>query len=105
LLESLGQLKSIVEEQLAAIHDRLEHVTEVVRKEVEELGAIRDIEDVKREDIQWAARNGQPVFHQLLEIAVLFLQLLQPSQFGDAQAGELQVASRRPTWRTATPPV
>ena len=63
LLEALGQLKNIIEEQLAAIHDRLEHVTEVVREAVEELGVIRDIEDEKREDIQWAVRNGQPIFH------------------------------------------
>ena len=62
LLEVLGQLKSIVEEQLAAVHDRLEHVAEVVREAVEELGVIRDIEDEKREDIQWAVRNQRPIF-------------------------------------------
>jgi hypothetical protein len=62
LLEVLGQLKSIIEEQLASIHDRLEHLTEVVREAVEELGVIRDIEDEKREEIQWAVRNQQPIF-------------------------------------------
>ena len=62
LLEVLGQLKSIIEEQLASIHDRLEHIGEVVREAVEELGVIRDIEDEKREDIQWAVRNQRPVF-------------------------------------------
>ena len=62
LLEALGQLKSIIEEQLASIHDRLEHLSEVVREAVEELGVIRDIEDEKREDIQWALRNQQPIF-------------------------------------------
>ena len=41
LLETLGQLKSIVEEQLASIHDRVEHLAEVVREAVEELGVIR----------------------------------------------------------------
>ncbi len=63
LLEALGQLKSIVEEQLAEIHDRLEHVTEVVREAVEQLGVLSDIEEEKREEIQWAVRNGQPIFH------------------------------------------
>ncbi len=63
LLEALDQLKSIVEEQLASIHDRLEHIAEVVRDAVEVLGVIREIEDEKREDIQWAVRNGQPIFH------------------------------------------
>ena len=62
LLEALGQFKSSIEEQLASIHDRLEHVAEVVREAVEELGVIRDIEDEKREDIQWAVRNQQPIF-------------------------------------------
>ncbi len=62
LLDALGQLKSIIEEQLASIHDRLEHVAEVVREAVEELGVIRDIEDEKRADIQWAVRNQQPIF-------------------------------------------
>ena len=62
LLEALGQLKSIVEEQLASIHDRLEHIAEVMREAVEELGVIRDIEDERREDIQWAVRNQRPVF-------------------------------------------
>ena len=61
LLDALGQLKSIIEEQLASIHDRLEHLTEVVREAVEELGVIRDIEDEKREEIQWAVRNQQPI--------------------------------------------
>ena len=63
LLEVLGQLKSIVEEQLASIHDRLEHLTEVVREAVEELGVICDIEDEQREEIQWAARN-----HRLFQL-------------------------------------
>jgi hypothetical protein len=62
LLEALGQLKSIIEEQLAAIHDRLEHLCEVVREAVEELGVIRDIEDEKASDLQWAVRNHQPIF-------------------------------------------
>jgi hypothetical protein len=62
LLEALGQLKSIVEEQLASIHDRLEHLTEVVREAVEELGVIRDIEDEKAADLQWAVRNHKPIF-------------------------------------------
>jgi hypothetical protein len=44
LLEALGQLKSIIEEQLASIHDRLEHVTEVVREAVEQPGDPSDIE-------------------------------------------------------------
>ncbi len=57
LLEVLGGLKSIIEEQLASIHDRLEHVAEVVREAVEELGVLSDIEDEKREEIQWAVRN------------------------------------------------
>jgi hypothetical protein len=61
LLEALGQLKSIIEEQLASIYGRLEHLTEVVREAVEELGVIRDIEDKKRKDIQWAVRNQQPI--------------------------------------------
>jgi len=57
LLEALGQLKSIIEEQLSSIHNRLEHVTEVVREAVEQLGVLSDIEDEKREEFQWAARN------------------------------------------------
>jgi hypothetical protein len=62
LPEALGQLKCIIEEQLASIHDRLEHLSEVVREAVEELGVIRDIEDEKREAIQWAVKNQQPIF-------------------------------------------
>lgn len=53
----------MIEEQLASIQDRLEHLSEVVREAVEELGVIRDIEDEKAADLQWAVRNGQPVLH------------------------------------------
>lgn len=63
LLEALGQLKSIVEEQLASIHDRLEHVAEVVREAVEEIGVLRDAIDDEREVIEWAAHNNKPIFH------------------------------------------
>lgn len=42
LFEALGQLKSVVEEQLVTIHDRLEHLAEVVREAVEEIGVLRD---------------------------------------------------------------
>lgn len=62
LLEALGQLKSIVEEQLAAIHDRLEHVAEVVREAVEEIGVLRDAIDEEKEVIEWAAQNDKPIF-------------------------------------------
>ncbi len=62
-LEVLGKLAGRIEEQLASIHDRLEHLSEVVREVVEELGVLRDIEDEKAADLQWAMRNGQPVFH------------------------------------------
>jgi hypothetical protein len=62
LLEALGQLKSVVEEQLASIHDRLEHVAEVVREAVEEIGVLRDAIDDEREVIEWAAHNGKPIF-------------------------------------------
>ncbi len=61
-LEALGELKSIVEEQLAAIHDRLEHVAEVVRENVEEIGVLRDAIDEEREVIEWAAQNDKPIF-------------------------------------------
>jgi len=63
LLEVLGKLAGRIEEQLASIHDRLEHLSEVVREVVEELGVLRDIEDEKAADLQWAVQNGQPVFH------------------------------------------
>jgi hypothetical protein len=63
LLEVLGKLAGRIEEQLASIHDRLEHLSEVVREVIEELGILRDIEDEKAADLQWAVRNGQPVFH------------------------------------------
>jgi len=62
LLEALAQLKSVVEEQPASIHDELEHVTDVVREAVEQLDVLSDIEDEKREDIQWAVRNQKPIF-------------------------------------------
>jgi hypothetical protein len=63
LLEALGRLKSVVEEQLASIHDRLEHVAEVVREAVEEIGVLRDAIDDEREVIAWAAHNNKPIFH------------------------------------------
>jgi hypothetical protein len=62
LLEVIGKLAGVIEEQLASIRDRLEHLSEVVREAVEELGVIRDIEDEKASDLQWAVRNGQPLF-------------------------------------------
>lgn len=62
LLEALGQLKAVIEEQLAAIHDRLEHVAEVVRENVEEIGVLRDAIDEEKEVIEWAAQNGKPIF-------------------------------------------
>jgi hypothetical protein len=62
LLDVLGQLKSVVEEQLAAIHDRLEHVAEVVREAVEEVGVLRDAIDEEREVMEWAAQNDKPIF-------------------------------------------
>ena len=62
LLEILGQLKSIVEEQLASILDRLEHIAEVVREAVEQIGILSDIEDETREEIQWVVRNHKPIF-------------------------------------------
>lgn len=62
LLEALGQLKAVVEEQLAAIHDRVEHIAEVVREAVEEIGVLRDVIDEEREVIEWAAHNGKPIF-------------------------------------------
>lgn len=62
ILEALGQLKSVVEEQLAEIHDRLDHVTEVVREAVEEVGVLRDAIDDEREVVEWAARNDKPIF-------------------------------------------
>lgn len=63
LLEVLGKLAGRIEEQLASIHDRLEHLSDVVHEAVEELGVLRDIEDEKAADLQWAVRNGQPEFH------------------------------------------
>lgn len=62
LLEALGQLKSIVEEQLAAIHDRLEHIAEVVRENTEEIGVLRDAIDEEKEVMEWAAQNDKPIF-------------------------------------------
>jgi len=61
LLEALGQLKSIVEEQLAAIHDRLEHIAEVVRENTEEIGVLRDAIDEEKELMEWAAQNDKPI--------------------------------------------
>ncbi len=47
LLSALGQLKALIEEQLAEIHDTIEHATEVVRENSEEIGVLRDaIEEV-----------------------------------------------------------
>lgn len=62
LLKALGQLRSVVEEQLAAIHDRVEHFAEVVREAVEEIGVLRDAIDEEREAIEWASHNGKPYF-------------------------------------------
>jgi hypothetical protein len=62
LLDALGQLKSVVEEQLASVHDRLEHVAEVVREAVKEIGVLRDAIDEEREVIEWAVQNDKPVF-------------------------------------------
>ncbi|MEX0678302.1 MAG: hypothetical protein WD063_14570 [Pirellulales bacterium] len=62
LLEALGQLKSVVEEQLASIHDLLEHVAEVVREAFEEIGVLRDAIDEEKEVIEWAAHNGKRIF-------------------------------------------
>jgi hypothetical protein len=62
LLEALGQLKSVIEEQLAAIHDRLEHVAEVVRENIEEIGVLRDAIDEEKEVLEWAAQNDKPIF-------------------------------------------
>jgi hypothetical protein len=62
LLEALGQLKSVIEEQLAAIHDRLEHVAEVVRENTEEIGVLRDAIDEEREVVEWAAQNDKRIF-------------------------------------------
>lgn len=68
LLEALGQLKCVIEEQLASIHDRVEHVAEVVREAVEEIGVLRDAIDEEREVIEWAAHNNRPIF-QLTSMA------------------------------------
>jgi hypothetical protein len=57
LLAALGQLKCLIEEQLAEIHDRVEHATEVVRENTEEVGALRDAIDELRELYQWALNN------------------------------------------------
>lgn len=59
LLESIGHLKSLIEEQLAEIHDRIEHATEVVRENTEELGVLRDAIDELRELYQWPLNNGR----------------------------------------------
>ncbi|MGE0536626.1 MAG: hypothetical protein AB7O68_16770 [Pirellulales bacterium] len=57
MLEALGQLKSVQEEQLAEILDRLEHLAETVRENTELLGVLSDIWDEIRCDQEWAARN------------------------------------------------
>jgi hypothetical protein len=62
LLEALGQLKSVIEEQLAAIHDRLEHIAEVVRENTEEIGVLRDAIDEEKEVMEWAAQNDKRIF-------------------------------------------
>lgn len=64
LLEAIGQLKAVVETQLAEIHgqiaelvDKLEHVTEVLREQTEEMGALYDAIDDYRELMEWTLRN------------------------------------------------
>ncbi len=61
ILDAIGQLRSVVEEQLAEIHDRFEHITEVVRENTEEIGVLRDAIDDEREVIEWAAHNDKPI--------------------------------------------
>lgn len=73
LLEAIGRLQSVVEAQLAEIHDKiaelfdkLEHATEVMREQTEEMGALYDSVDEYRELLEWALRNrgddGAPPF-------------------------------------------
>lgn len=66
LLAGLGQLRSIIEGQLAEIHgkvqealDRIEHAVEVMREQTEEIGVLRDSIDESRELYEWAWRNRQ----------------------------------------------
>ena len=59
LLETIGQLKSLIEEQLAEIHDKIEHATEVLRENTEEVGALRDEIAELRELYQWAVNNSR----------------------------------------------
>jgi signal transduction histidine kinase len=64
LREELGKLKSLIEEQLAEIHDLVQHSTEVAHENTEEVGVLRDAIDELRELYQWALNNGrQDVSH------------------------------------------
>ncbi|MGE0533453.1 MAG: hypothetical protein AB7O68_00660 [Pirellulales bacterium] len=59
LLAALGEIRAFVEEQLAGLSDEIEHATEVMRENSEEIGTLRDSIDEIRELFQWALNNGR----------------------------------------------
>jgi hypothetical protein len=57
LRERVDELKQLVEERIAEIHDLVQHATEVVRENTEEVGVLRDAIDELRGLYQWALNN------------------------------------------------
>lgn len=66
-LAALGEIRAFLEEQMASLHDRLEHAVELMREQTEEIGTLCDSIDEMRELFQWALNNDKieraPSFH------------------------------------------
>lgn len=57
---ALGEIRSILEEQVASLQDHLDHAVEVMRENTEEVGVLRDAIDELRDLYQWTLNNARP---------------------------------------------